>query len=71
MRLLAALKTQIEFRRDGGRHQKTIWRLRPWGAGGALERGAHPPSLSLALVRGEGGGTLGPLPLPSPQGKGI
>lgn len=26
MRLLAALKTQIEFKRDSRRHQKTIWR---------------------------------------------
>lgn len=26
MRLLAALKTQIEFKRDRRRHQKTIWR---------------------------------------------
>lgn len=53
MRLLAALKTQIEFRRNGGRHQKTIWRLGPWGAGHASAGIPPPLSLSLALVRGQ------------------
>lgn len=63
MRLLAALKTQIEFRRDGGRHQKTIWRLRLWETRDTPAWGTPKPEFSL----NGGEGTLGvPTPLQLP-----
>lgn len=63
MRLLAALKTQIEFRRDRGRHQKAIWRLRPWATRSAPAWGSPKPEFSLDAGRGYSG-ALTPLQPP-------